>query len=262
MPPADPDADPTPGTPDRWFLDHYEYAAEQIVQFLGDVDMSLEGKDVADVGCGDGIIDLGLMHRARPARLVGFDIRRTSEEHLLEVARTHGVAAELPDGLEFVESEPVRIPAEDASFDVVVTWSTFEHVREPVGLASEMRRILRPYGAVFLQLWPFYHSDRGSHLWEWFPEPFHHLLHDDDELERGMHPVPGREEWWPRMMLEEYRGLNRMTADDLQRALLAGGLAVRRVELQTGVFNIPPELARYPLSTLAISGIKLLAGPV
>jgi SAM-dependent methyltransferase len=247
------------GSSDRWFRDHYDDAAAEIVRFMAEIDISLEGRTVADIGCGDGIIDLGLMHRARPARLVGFDIRRTDEAHLLDVARAEGVADQLPDGLEFVESQPVRLPCEDASFDVAVSWSAFEHVREPVGLAREIRRILRPHGVLFLQLWPFYHSDRGSHLWPWFPDPHHHLLQDDGEIEAQMH---GSGESWPRHMLEEFRTLNRMTVDDLQRALMAGGLLVRRVELLTGAINVPTELTRFPLSALAISGVELIAAPM
>jgi SAM-dependent methyltransferase len=164
--------------------------------------------------------------------------------------------------LEFVESQPVRLPAEDSSFDVVVSWSAFEHVREPVGLSSEIGRILRPHGVLFLQLWPFYRSDRGSHLWHWFPEPFHHLLQREEEIERQMLASPDGDTSSATDMLDEFRGLNRMTVDDLQRALMAGGLLVRRAELLTGTINVPPELARLPLSDLAISGVKLIAGPM
>ena len=67
-----------------------------------------------------------------------------------------------------------------------MTWSVFEHARDPLGLLREMRRIVRPDGELFLQLWPFYHSFRGSHLWDWFPEPFHHLGQSVEEVEAGV----------------------------------------------------------------------------
>jgi SAM-dependent methyltransferase len=251
--------EPAPGTPERWFLDHYDFAPGEIIDFLAADGISLEGKVVADIGSGDGIIDLGVMHRARPTRLVGFDLRRTDEQNLLKQARDEGVADGLPDGLEFMESQPVTIPAPDASFDAVITWSAFEHIADPVSLAREIRRILKPDGTLFLQLWPFYHSERGSHLWDWFPEPFHHLVQHEDEIRDGMRPLPGRPEGWSDYMLDEFRHLNQVTADELQRALLAGGLLIGRVELLTAPTHIRPELSRYPITTLAISGIKLLA---
>jgi hypothetical protein len=47
---------------------------------------------------------------------------------------------------------------------------------------DEVRRILRPDGHFFLQLWPFYHSAKGSHLWQWFDEDFHHLLANERDI--------------------------------------------------------------------------------
>jgi len=49
-----------------WFEDHFSSAASQILDFLGADGISLQGKRVADVGCGDGIIDLGLVELAAP----------------------------------------------------------------------------------------------------------------------------------------------------------------------------------------------------
>ena len=40
------------------------------IAVMGGDGIELTGKDVADVGSGDGIIDLGVYERAKPARLV------------------------------------------------------------------------------------------------------------------------------------------------------------------------------------------------
>jgi hypothetical protein len=66
---------------------------------------------------------------------------------------------------------------------------------------------------------------------------------------------------WTEYMLNEFRHLNRLTVDELQNSLLAAGLAVRKLELLTSPVHIPHELMRFPLSTLGISGVKLLASP-
>jgi hypothetical protein len=62
-------------------------------------------------------------------------------------------------------------------------------------------------------------------------------------------------------MLDEFHALNRITLDELQRALLAGGFTVRLVEVDAPIVNLPSETAPYRLADLAIAGVKLLALP-
>lgn len=244
-----------------WFKEHYEEAAGQVVDFLAGDSISLAGRRVADVGCGDGIIDLGVMHKAGPAQLVGFDIAPTSTEELLESARREGVAEELPAGLEFRTCEPRRLPADDASFDVVFTWSAFEHVEDPLAVAGEIRRILRPDGVLMLQLWPFFHSEHGAHLWQSVPEPFIQHLRSGSEVEEVVRAAAAHPEELTEEFLEVYATLNRITLDDLQRALLGGGLGVTKIQLISETVRIPPQLFRRSLSHLAVAGVKLLAVP-
>ena len=110
---------------------------------------------------------------------------------------------------------------------------------------------------LFLQLWPFYHSHQGSHLWDWFPEPFHHLRQSLEEVEAGM----GSDEW-SQYMLSEYKTLNRVTLDELGEAVRAAGFTVRELELIAHRSRVPSGLDEFPLSALGIGGVKLLAVPV
>ena len=255
----DPGADDDPRR--TWFLDHYEDAADQILAFLSGDGLSLEGKRVADVGSGDGIIDLALAQRGAPAELVGFDVRRTDGAHLLEEARTFGVADALPPNLRFEASEAARIPAPDAAFDVVVTWSTFEHVSDPPAMMREISRVLARDGVLFLQLWPFYHSERGSHLWDWFPDGFHHLVTTPEEIAQAIRERPGGTTAWADYMLREFRDLNRVTVDDLHDAIVGAGLRVRKLELLSNTVHLPDADVRVRLTDLGVAGIKLLATP-
>src|SRR5919108_5305763 len=91
----------SPRDEESWVSSHYGEAAQRVVDFLGDDGIALEGKRVADVGCGDGLIDLGLVHRGGPAALVGFDIVPTNVDVLLDRARRHGLADALPPELSF-----------------------------------------------------------------------------------------------------------------------------------------------------------------
>jgi ubiquinone/menaquinone biosynthesis C-methylase UbiE len=244
--------------PQLWFRQHYEDAADQVLAFLGDSsDSPLEGKVMADVGCGDGIIDLGLAIKGRPKKLVGFDVRLTDVDALRRSAEVAGVADELPENLMFATSGEDSIPAQDDSFDVVVTWSVFEHVSEPVRMLSEVARVLRPGGVLFLQLWPFFYSEHGGHLWPHYEEPFPHLLQTDAELRA--HLVGRRATDPTREALDEYESLNRIDLDGLQRALLSAGLRTVKLELLTNAVHIPLALSHLPLSVVGIAGVKLLA---
>jgi SAM-dependent methyltransferase len=198
-------------------------------------------------------MDLGVLHKARPDRLVGFDVNLTNIEHLRRRASEEGI--DIPDisGLDFEQSMATRIPAEDGAFDFAFSWSAFEHISRPIEVLTEIRRILSPAGAFFLQLWPFYHSSKGSHLWEWFPEDHHHLQRAECDIVEELAGSDLKPCDWTRMM--------RITVDELQRSMLAAGFVVRRVELLTGATRLTPELARYSWLDLGIGGIKLIATP-
>jgi hypothetical protein len=139
-----------------------------------------------------------------------------------------------------------------------VTWSAFEHIEEPVSVLTEINRILRPGGMMFLQLWPFFRSSAGSHLWDWFSEPYPQLIHHEDEIARELRANPKPSVEWTEYMLKEYRHLNRITVDELHRCILAAGMVVRKFELLTQAIHLVPALQRYPLSDLGIVGVKLI----
>ena len=242
----------------RWYADHIG-AGHDVLRILSEAGTNVRGKRIADVGCGDGIIDLAIARAGAPAELIGYDVNPTDATYLLEQVKRYGDIHELPPQLRFETSQPERVPADDGSFDVAVSWSAFEHIWSPVSVAREIRRILKPGGVFFLQLWPFHPSEHGSHLWDWFPEGYvQHRLHED-EIKRQMDASEARNEWWREYMFKEYRHLNRISLDELQRVLLASGFDIGRAELISNPVMLTPDLGRYPLSDLLIAGIKLLA---
>jgi SAM-dependent methyltransferase len=241
----------------RWWDDHFEQAAGTVVDFLESDGIALEGKVVADIGCGDGIIDLGVLLKGKPAKLVGYDLRPVDVDALLRAAEAAGVLDELPSALSFAVSDAQHVPAPDDTFDIVFTWSTFEHVSAPVVMMREIARILKPGGVLFLQLWPFFLSEHGGHLWPHYDAGFPHLLKDDEEL---LEEVVSRRGTDPsRPAGDEYRSLNRLTLDGLQRATLVAGLHPRKIRLMTETVHIPDELCHQPFADLGVGGIELLA---
>jgi SAM-dependent methyltransferase len=244
----------------KWFAEHFEDAADEIIGFLDGDGIQLEGKRVADIGCGDGIIDLGLAVKGRPEELIGYDLMDVDSEGLLRAARAAGVVEELPSALRFERSAPVNIPAPDEHFDLVTSWSVFEHVDDPVGLLADIRRVIKPNGCFFLQLWPFFDSEHGGHLWHHYDGPFpHHLRRDEDIID----DVQGDVATDPRRSADdEYRSLNRITLEDLQRALLRNRFVVDKLKLLTQPVHVPRQLAHLSMLELGVGGVELLASPV
>ena len=244
---------------EEWFNAHYTDAADQVLSFISASGLGIGGREVADVGSGDGIIDLALATRGLPSRLVGFDVTPTDVDELRRAAQAAGVEG-VPANLSFAESGVDSIPAADESFDAVVTWSVFEHVSEPLAMLKEIRRILRPGGFLFLQLWPFYYSDHGGHLWLTHGGGFPHLLSPNDEIIASLEGKTGTDARRPAD--DEYLSLNRLTLNELAGLMGEAGLSVRRAELISETVNLPTDLsADPPMSDLLTSGVKLLAVP-
>jgi SAM-dependent methyltransferase len=96
-----------------------------------------DGRDVLDAGCGVGYGTALLAGRAR--RVLGVDL----DAQAVAYARGRYAAA----NVEFREADVQALDLPDASFDVVCSFETIEHVPDRGAFLAEMRRLLRPRGA-------------------------------------------------------------------------------------------------------------------
>lgn len=257
---------PSKSMPDNqaaeWFHERYTLAANEVIEFFGAEFHALSGQEIADIGCGDGIMDLGIFKRVLPARMVGFDTKPTDTRLLERLAVEHSVASRLPPSLQFTQCRPDSIPADNESFDYVFSWSALHHVADPRAIISEVRRIIRPRGALFIQLYPFFHSRNGSLLERWFPEGFPQLTIPYEEMAAKVKEQPGDDPAWAEKLLRDYVKLNRITLDDLGKLLAVCGFTVTRMKLITSEARLPRGASSaLPLSQLGIEGVKLLAVP-
>lgn len=110
-----------------------------ISHFLGRED--LQGLRVLDVGCSGGIVADEL--RRCGADVVGVDI---------DVPGITQAAAAFGDRIGLVLADSEDLPLASASFDVVVCNHIYEHVVDPDRLFAELRRVIRPSGALYLGL--------------------------------------------------------------------------------------------------------------
>ena len=99
------------------------------------------GRDVLDVACGEGYGSALLARAAR--RVTGADIAPALILHAR--SRYAGIA-----NLDFCQADCATLPFPDASFDVVVTFETIEHIAAQEAFLDEIRRVVRPGGLVIL----------------------------------------------------------------------------------------------------------------
>jgi SAM-dependent methyltransferase len=79
-------------------------------------------------------------------------------------------------------AEQLTIP--DASFDVIISTQTLEHVRDPARSIAETQRVLRPGGIALLSthgVWPYHPVPHD--YWRWTHEGLAALVQDAGELE-------------------------------------------------------------------------------
>ncbi len=115
----------------------------------------VDGQRVLDIACGEGF---GAEMLATPASLVwGVDIDRFAVTHASQTCPR--------DNLRFLVGACSAIPLPDASVDVVVSFETIEHHDEHEAMMQEIRRVLRPGGALVISSPDrrVYSDERGFH---------------------------------------------------------------------------------------------------
>jgi ubiquinone/menaquinone biosynthesis C-methylase UbiE len=107
-----------------------------IKPFLAD----LTGYRVLEIGCGRGGLTAWLVGR-HALSLVAADLSSAAVRRARTVAMRH---------TSFAVADIEHLPFPSASLDVVISCETVEHVQKPPSAITEMARVLRPGGRLFL----------------------------------------------------------------------------------------------------------------
>ena len=113
--------------------------------------------DALDLGCFTGGRAVAWWKRYQPRSMAGMDVDEVFIEAARRFAADRGVPADFRVG--FGE----RIPWPDESFDTILTFDVFEHVRSVPDTLAECRRVLRPGGRL-LTVFPSYYQPVEHHL--------------------------------------------------------------------------------------------------
>ena len=119
-----------------------EAKADMIVRVLEHHMGELTGKSMLDLGCNDGYITRYLSAKFRES--TGSDI----DPEIVEIAKEKHAGT----GISFLVNDSFSLPFTDARFDVVVANHVFYYCHEPVRMAEEIYRVLKPGGVCYLAI--------------------------------------------------------------------------------------------------------------
>ena len=124
-------------------MESYGPGTERLLDSLN----SIDGKSVADVGCGTGLVSASFAKRVgATGKVVGID----SAPDTLAIARKMNDATNIK-GIEWHIGDAYATGLADNTYDVVYCRLLLLHLKEPVRAVAEMSRIAKPGGLVICE---------------------------------------------------------------------------------------------------------------
>jgi SAM-dependent methyltransferase len=246
-----------------WFYKHFDHAANVVIEYMFDHSPLLKGK-ILDVGCGEGITDLGIFLRVEPKLLVGIDIEGNFKE-LPRIMKENGLPfLEIPKNLIFRKLDAREIPYPDDYFNVVISWALLEHVPGGYeGVLKEIKRVLKDGGLLFLHP-GLYYSSSGHHLGEFSSEPFVHLKKTHQELKEIVFTTKpnyidrGGLQYTPEDFWRYYTELNKITVSEIEQKLRKLKFEFKRMAVRAEDLVIYDEhLQNYSIQDLTTQEIYM-----
>jgi 2-polyprenyl-3-methyl-5-hydroxy-6-metoxy-1,4-benzoquinol methylase len=173
--------------------------------FLGsDFFKMIPGKKVLDFGCGYGHYVVGLA-TVENCEVDGIDIinRCAKAERIIESHNLKNARLLTGDSRQLLK---------DSTYDVVISYDSFEHFEHPKAILEEMARITKPGGKILIKFGPTWMSPWGRHMGGTFRKdrPWLHLIIPEKNMMRIHSAFNNRQE-----LYEKYNdlvgGLNKMT---------------------------------------------------
>lgn len=206
-------------------LDNYsafEYGRATSASRVFDPFFDLAGKDVLDIGCGLGGSERYYLEQgARSVTAIDLDVPRLRGGKVYIDSTADGCTRR---GVLFAALDARRAAFADATFDLIVSTNTFEHIFGVEETLHECARVLRP-GGLLLISFPPYNSPWGAHLGNWIRIPWCQVLFSEQTLMEAARRIESdlqRNSWMPGAIQfdlghEEISHLNRMSTTEFEQ---------------------------------------------
>jgi ubiquinone/menaquinone biosynthesis C-methylase UbiE len=244
-------------TDDHADMDAIKKRAHRIYEaFLGDGFFKLiQGKKVLDFGCGHGDFVLGLA-MSENCTIDGIDIWKRFQK-AQKYIDTYGIK----NAGFFHGNSKDLLP--DNSYDVIISYDSFEHFEYPEHILSEMIRLTRKGGKIIIKFGPIWKSPWGRHMGGTFRKdrPWLHLWVSEKSMMRIHSTLNNRDK-----MYDAYRdldgGLNKMTVSRAIKILKTSNqLSIDKVKLSpvmgVSLFEYLPVLKEYLCDSVYFECTKL-----
>jgi SAM-dependent methyltransferase len=160
-----------------------------------------------ELGCGDGMVSCILQRNGKITTAI--DIRADKLDPRAE-----------NEGVTFIHMDATHLEFDDASFDFVFSYNSFEHFKEPGTVLQEAIRVARVGGYIYIAFDPLYMAPWGLHAYRIINVPYCQLLFPKELLQgfakaKGLGTMDfGVVNGWS---LEDYRRLWNRYASRLRR---------------------------------------------
>lgn len=157
-----------------------------------------------DIGCGYGPL-LSILQK-RGIRVYGTE----TDKDKLKIARQKLHNKNL--ALRYVTDE--ILPFKDNFFDIVFLFDVIEHVNNPKLMMSEVKRILKKGGVLYVEFTPFY-SLVGHHLYDYTPFPIHYYK-KESEIKKIIYSKKVKGIFNKNYYWDLYKNLNKMKISEFR----------------------------------------------
>jgi ubiquinone/menaquinone biosynthesis C-methylase UbiE len=207
----------------------YEYLNNSISQHI-----ELSGKRILEIGCGNGSLLKFIAVNSNPKYITGIDLKLSE---WWGVGESSGTNWEVRDG------NAEELSFADESFDVVISFSTFEHIHDIEKALREIKRVLKPSGRFYTEFVPIWTSAAGHHFVRsgertWNKEhlllipPFGHLYMNEFQMFEYLNKQTDDEKLVSDIIQFIYHSniINRRSRKYLMNAIMNCGMIVKQYE--------------------------------
>lgn len=110
-----------------------EKIADDVGRYI--LSLGLEEPMILDAGCGEGFIDALLLERFSHVNITGLEFT----EEAIKIARQMNPTAE------YIQSDIVKMPFGDHTFDIVICTEVLEHLEKPKAALKELIRVAKKF---------------------------------------------------------------------------------------------------------------------
>jgi SAM-dependent methyltransferase len=140
----------------------WKRGCERAIKLLAISDLRARDLTVFEAGCGDGMTSYAIASYRTGARVVLNDTEDWRDKRAMSFP--------------FVKGSVCRcLPIDSDSFDLAITYNTFEHIEDPGAAFAELVRLCKPGGHIHIDFSPLYCSPLGLHAFS-FLMPYPQFL--------------------------------------------------------------------------------------